>query len=98
MLEELLDVLSREKFSKRLAQAELTAQGIVAKSKKIAHVAMPTIIPRVTEQDPHDDQVIAFAVAVQADMIASADKHLQNLGGEFVGVGKRNSHLSTLPD
>jgi len=86
LLEELLDVLSREKFSKRLAQAGLTTQGIVAELKGIAHIVLPTTIPRVIEQDPDDDQVIACAVEATADMIVSGDKHLQNLGRDYQGI------------
>jgi predicted nucleic acid-binding protein len=40
----------------------------------------------VIEQDPDDDQVIACAVAAQADLIVSGDKHLHGLGGYYEGI------------
>ena len=86
LLAELLDVLSRNKFSKRLSQAGLTAMGIVAELQAIAQIAVPATVLRVIEQDPDDDQVIACAVAAQADIIVSGDKHLHNLGEYYQGI------------
>ena len=33
--------------------------------------------------DPDDDQVLACAVAANADLIISGDKHLHDLGGSY---------------
>lgn len=74
MLAELLDVLSRGKFAARLAQAGLTPEGIVGDLRRIAVVVSPASVPRVVPTDPHDDHVLAAALAGAADIIASGDK------------------------
>jgi putative PIN family toxin of toxin-antitoxin system len=86
LLAELLDVLAREKFSTRLAQAGLAPQGIVADLRRLAYMATPQEVPRVIEQDADDDHVIACAVAGQAGLIVSGDKHLHSLGGQYQGI------------
>lgn len=86
LLAELLDVLSREKFAARLAQASLTPQGIVGELRRIATMAAPQVVPRVIEHDADDDHVLACALAGQADLIVSGDKHLLGLGGQYQGI------------
>jgi len=86
LLAELLDVLAREKFSIRLAQAGLSHQGIVVDLRRLAHMATPQEGPRVIEQDADDDHVIACAVAGQAGLVVSGDKHLHSLGGQYQGI------------
>jgi uncharacterized protein len=46
----------------------------------------PTVVPHVIENDPDDDHVLACAVAAQADLIVSGDKHLHSLGGQYQGI------------
>lgn len=86
LLAELLDVLSREKFAARLAQAGLTPQGIVGELRRLAYMAAPQAVPRVIENDADDDQVLACALAGRADLIVSGDRHLHNLGGQYQGI------------
>ena len=86
LLEELLDVLSREKFTQHLSRVGLSAQGIVSDLQRIAHLVVPSRVPRVIEQDPDDDQVLACAIAAQAELIVSGDKHLLSLGGYYQGI------------
>lgn len=86
LLAELLDVLSREKFAARLTQAYLTPLNIVGELRRMARIVAPESVPRVIENDPDDDHVIACAVAAQVDLIVSGDKHLLSLGGQYKGI------------
>ena len=86
LLAELLDVLSRSKFSARLSQAGLTPQSIVDDLRRIAVVVTPAHTPRVVLTDPDDDHVIAAAVTCQADLIASGDKRDLLPLGSFQGI------------
>lgn len=86
LLAELFDVLSREKFSARLTQAGLSPLIIVSELRRMAHMVAPSNVPRVIESDPDDDHVIACAVAAQADLIVSGDRHLHSLGGQYGGI------------
>ncbi|MEO7557674.1 MAG: putative toxin-antitoxin system toxin component, PIN family [Gammaproteobacteria bacterium] len=86
LLAELHDVLSREKFATRLAEAGLTPQGIVRELRRMAYMVVPPSVPRVIENDPDDDHVLACAVAAQADLIVSGDKHLHSLGGLYNNI------------
>ncbi len=87
LLAELFDVHSRERFSARLAQAGLSPLIIVRELRRLAHMVAPGNVPRVIESDPDDDHVIACAVAAQADLIVSGDRHLHSLGGQYEGIG-----------
>ena len=86
LLAELLDVLTREKFAARLTQAGLTPLNIVSELRRMAYMVAPENVPRVIESDPDDDHVIACAVAAQADLIVSGDKHLHSLGGQYKDI------------
>ena len=86
LLAELLDVLSREKFAARLGKVGSSAQGTVAELRRLAFMVAPLTVPRVIEHDADDDHVIACALAGQADLIVSGDKHLHSLGGHYQGI------------
>lgn len=86
LMAELLDVVSREKFAKRLAAAGLTPLGIVGEIRRLAVMAAPLSVPRVVANDADDDHVLACALASQADLIVSGDKHLLGLGSHYQGI------------
>lgn len=86
LMAELLDVVSREKFAKRFAQAGLTPLGIVGEIRRLATMTAPASVPRVVANDADDDHVLACALAGKADLIVSGDKHLLGLGGEYQGI------------
>lgn len=86
LMAELLDVLSREKFAKRLAAAELTPLSIVGEIRRLAAMAVPTEVPHIVTSDADDDHVLACAVAAKADLIVSGDRHLLALGSHYQGI------------
>lgn len=93
LLAELLDVLSRSKFTTRLAQAGLTPEGIVGELRRLAVVvSTPETPPQVVPADPDDDHVIAAALAGTADLIASGDKRDLLPLGSFQGIPIVTAH------
>lgn len=86
LMAELLDVVSREKFAQRLAAAGLAPLGIVGEIRRLATMATPADVPRVVANDADDDHVLACALAAQADLILSGDRHLLGLGGHYQGI------------
>jgi uncharacterized protein len=86
LMAELLDVVSREKFARRFTQAGLTPLGIVGEIRRLATITAPVSVPRVILNDADDDHVLACALAGNADLIISGDKHLHGLGGEYRGI------------
>jgi len=79
LLEELEDVLSREKFAKRLAAAQVTVQELVEGYSALVTVIDAEPIAPVILADPDDDAVLACAIAAQCEIIASGDRHLLDL-------------------
>jgi putative PIN family toxin of toxin-antitoxin system len=79
LLEELEDVLSREKFVARLMAADVTAHDLVIGDAALATVTETEAIEPVILADPDDDAVLACAIAVQCEVIASGDSHLLDL-------------------
>jgi putative PIN family toxin of toxin-antitoxin system len=94
LMAELQDVLSREKFATRLAQAGLIPMDIVRELRRMSYMNAPTSVPRVVLDDPDDDHVLACAVAAQADLIDSGDKHLHGLGGQYQGIRIVNASVA----
>jgi putative PIN family toxin of toxin-antitoxin system len=79
LLAELLDVLSREKFTERLASAGVSPQELVLGYAALASVIQPAVIEPVILADPDDDAVLACAIAGQCEIIVSGDSHLLDL-------------------
>lgn len=79
LLEELDDVLGREKFAARLRAAGATRRELVSGYAALAALVEPEkIVPTVIE-DPDDDNVLACAVAAGCEVIVSGDSHLLRL-------------------
>lgn len=80
LLEELADVLTRPSPAKRLALIGKTARQVLADYVDAVELVEPLTVPRVVPSDPDDDQVIAAAMAAQADLIVSGDSDLLSMG------------------
>ncbi len=86
LLDELADVLSREKWTAMLATRQTHAAYLMQRYGLLAKVVRPKRIGRIVPNDPDDDAVIACALAASADLIVSGDKHLLSLGGQYQGI------------
>jgi putative PIN family toxin of toxin-antitoxin system len=81
LLEELAEVLSRPRVTKRLNLIGRSALDVLADYLEVIELVEPDRVPRVVVPDLDDDQVIAAAVAARADLIVTGDrKHLLPLG------------------
>ncbi len=80
LLEELRDVLTRGHLATRLERNRSSIAQALALYAALAASVTPAATPRVVADDPDDDHVIAAAIAAQADLIVSGDRHLLALG------------------
>lgn len=76
ILAELEGVLSREKFSFTQSRVD-EYLSLIASISTIVDIGEP---PRVVEEDPDDDVVLATANYGNADYIVTGDRHLLRLG------------------
>lgn len=79
LLEELREVLSREKFAERLEAAGVTVQELVEGYSALATTIEAEPIESVIVRDPDDDAVIACALSAKAEIIVSGDDDLLDL-------------------
>ena len=79
LLAEHQGVLSREKFARQLAKRGLTVGDVFDGYAALVVIVTPAAISPTITRDPADDQVLAAALAAQADLIASGDSHLLDL-------------------
>ena len=79
LLRELIGVIKRPAFSKRIETIGKTPHEIVADYIEIVDLIEPTETPRLA-RDPDDDHVLACALAAQAEVIVSGDRDLLDLG------------------
>ena len=76
LLDELADVLSREKFASRFVLAGTGIDELVFGYASLANLIRADEIEPVIKSDPQDDQVLACAKTANADVIVSGDNHL----------------------
>lgn len=75
LLDELYDVLSRQKFAELLATQHIKPAFLVKRYALLTTTVDPVPITR-TVRDPYDDVVIATALAARARLIVSGDRDL----------------------
>lgn len=79
LLAELSDVLARPKFDLILKRSNTSHERSLAEIQALAEVITPQDLPTPICRDPDDDQILALALAAQADLIVSGDKDLLDL-------------------
>ena len=79
LIDELAEVIARAKFSRKLAEQNVTARVLLNRYATLAKRVTPASIRRTVLDDADDDHVLACALAAQADLIVSGDAHLLNL-------------------
>lgn len=87
LLDELREVLAREHLASRLAKKaspSFVEQAIGFYGELAVVVVSPLATPKAS-RDPDDDEVLACALAAQADLIVSGDGDLLTLGS-FQGI------------
>lgn len=91
LIDELQDVLSRPKCTKRLREIGLSADGLLNLYAVVASLFDPVTVPRIAP-DPDDDVVIGTAMAAKADFIVTGDKPFLSVevfeSGRIVSVGE----------
>jgi putative PIN family toxin of toxin-antitoxin system len=87
LIDELAHTLNYPKFSQRIAaHCATTPSALTVRYSALVTLVTPSEVPRVIEQDADDDQVLACALAANANLVVSGDKHLCNLGGAYQGI------------
>lgn len=85
LLAELADVLTRPSPTKQLATIGGTAREVMADYLAVVEIVAPATLSAPVSRDPDDDQVLACALAAQADLIVSGDGDLLTLKS-FQGI------------
>jgi uncharacterized protein len=79
LLDELADVLGREKFASRIRQVGSTVAAMRSNYRALVTLVEPLPVAP-TSRDPDDDAVLACALAATADLIVTRDNDLLTLG------------------
>ncbi len=79
LLGELGEVLIRPSPSQRLSLIGRAAHEVLADYIDAVDLVTPLLVPPVIAADSDDDHVIAAAVAADADLLVSGDRHLLGL-------------------
>lgn len=87
LIDELAHTLNYPKFSRRIAAlCATTPSALTVRYGALVMLVTPSEVPPIVANDPEDDQVLACALAADADLIVSGDKHLLGLGGAYQGI------------
>jgi len=92
LLAELGDTLALARFRRRIADAAISIEQLVATYRDATGLVTPHDVPRVVTDDVDDDHVIAAAVAARAQCIVTGDRsHLLPIGthGEIAIITPR---------
>jgi len=76
LIAELTEVIAREKFDAILIRSRTSREQSLEEVRSLAELLDPPPLPKPICRDPDDDQVLALAIAAQADFIVSGDHDL----------------------
>lgn len=79
LIAELTRILRRGKFAKVIASNGVLLDDLVLGYAELAMLVTPAQIPPTVLDDPDDDHVLACALAGNAELIVSGDRHLLSL-------------------
>ena len=79
LLSELSEVLLRPRFAQRINVAGLAVTALLADYADLIATVVPTPLSERVSRDPDDDEVLACAIAANADAIVSGDQDLLTL-------------------
>jgi uncharacterized protein len=85
LVAELTASLLKPRLARQVQASGLTAAEHVANYRNIRTVVEPAILPAAVSRDPDDDQVLACALAAEADAVVSGDDDLLVLKG-YAGI------------
>lgn len=85
LLAEYAEVLNYDRVRRRHRMTPERIAAEVQDIESLAIVVEPDAVPSVIEADPDDDEVLACALAGEADYIVSGDPHLLDLR-EYQGI------------
>lgn len=85
LVAELRSTLSYDRLVPRIVRSGLTLEELLTRYLNVAIVVNPVTVARVVADDADDDQVLACALAAQADLIVSGDSDLLALR-EYQGI------------
>lgn len=80
LLDELADVLTRQSLSRQLAVIGKQASDVLLDYTSAVQLINAAPLAQPVCRDPDDDEVLALALAAQADLIISGDQDLLVLG------------------
>ena len=85
LLAELAEVLGRSKFDAILKRSNTSREKVLAEVRQLTEVIEPPPLSQPVCRDADDDEVLALAIAAQADLIVSGDNDLLVLQ-QFNGI------------
>lgn len=76
LLTELGEVIGREKFDAILIRSYTSRERSLEEVRRLVEIIDPPLLSERVCRDPDDDQILALAIAAQADFIVSGDRDL----------------------